>query len=302
MAAVTDNDGPSQTGPITGVHKIKVDTGSYRTAREAARDILELIHDVVGLRICVLSHIDLAANTLTVLEASDRAGLGVQSGHTLPADAMPCGCVARTESAIREYDLDAVEPFRKLPACTKMGLRSYIGVPLRRSNGSVWGTLAATDTERTEVSEADLQTLVTLARLIVLEFEREEQRDALAERLAMAEALEEERLRTARFQAVLEAVATVSHEINNPLTVLQLRLGRLAKQLPATATEATDDLQAAQEAAGQIQKVTTLLRSVVRPVSTPYLPGEARMIDLDASVNADDGATEHSDDGPARSR
>jgi signal transduction histidine kinase len=249
----------------------------------------------------VLTHVDLAANTLTVLEASDRAGLGVESGQVLAADTMPCACVARTETALREYDLDAVEPFRRLPACTKLGLRSYIGVPLRRSNGSVWGTLAATDTELTEVTEIDVKTLVTLARLIVLEFEREEQRDALAERLAMAESLEEERLRAARFQAVLEAVVTVSHEINNPLTVLQLRLGRLAKVLPAEATEAVAHLEAAQEAAGQIQQVTTLLRNVVRPVSTEYLTGTARMIDLTASV-ADESQREYPEPAHARPR
>jgi signal transduction histidine kinase len=153
------------------------------------------------------------------------------------------------------------------------------------------------------VTDADLQTLVTLARLIVLEFEREEQRDALAERLAMAEALEEERLRTARFQAVLEAVATVSHEVNNPLTVLQLRLTQLGKYLPEEATEAADHLEAAREAAGQIQQVTTLLRSVVRPVSTQYLQGTARMLDLTASVKADESVGEqHSGDAPPSSR
>ena len=138
VGAIRDESSAVQVGRVTGVHKIE--TGHYRSAREAARDILELIHDIVGLRICVLSHIDLETNTLTVLEASDRAGLGVESGQILPADAMPCACVARTEATLREYDLDAVEPFRRLPACTKMGLRSYIGVPLRRSNGSIWGT------------------------------------------------------------------------------------------------------------------------------------------------------------------
>ena len=101
---------------------------------------------------------------------------------------------------------------------------------------------------------------------------------------------------------MLEAVATVSHEINNPLTVLQLRLGRLAKHLPAEATEAADDLEAAQEAAGQIESVTALLRNVVRPVSTQYLAGTARMLDLTASVHADDGKPGQSEPTPARSR
>jgi signal transduction histidine kinase len=300
MAARSKDRSPAEAGPVTGVHKIETD--SYRTAREAARDILELIHNVVGLRICVLTHVDLAANTLTVLEAFDRAGVGVESGQTLPADAMPCACVVRTETALREYDLDAVEPFRRLPACTKLGLRSYIGVPLRRSDGSIWGTLVATDTELKNVTDADVQTLVSLARLIVLEFEREEQRDALTERIAMAEALEEERLRAARFQAVLEAVAGVSHEINNPLTVLQLRLGWLAKRLPPEAIEAAEDLAMAREAAGQIQQVTTLLRSMVRPVSTQYVSGTARMIDLTASAKADEGARDPSEHLASRSR
>ncbi len=290
MAARSEEPSPEEPGFVTGVHKI--DTTSYRSAREAAREILKLIHDIIGLRISVLTHVDLAANKLTVLEAFDRAGVGVESGQTLPADAMPCACVVRTESALREYDLDAVEPFRRLPACTKLGLRSYIGVPLRRSNGTIWGTLVATDTQVANVTDADMQTLVSLARLIVLEFEREEQRDALAERLAMAEALEGERLRAARFQAVIEAVATVSHEVNNPLTVLQLRLGWLAKRLPADALEAADDLEAAREAAGQIQHVTTLLRSMVRAVSTQYVSGVARMIDLNASAR-DEATTEH---------
>lgn len=226
-----------------------------------------------------------------MLEAFDLAGVGVESGQTLPADAMPCACVVRTEAALREYDLDAVEPFRRLPACTKLGLRSYIGVPLRRSDGTIWGTLVATDTEVANVTDADVQTLVSLARLIVLEFEREEQRDALAERLAMAEALEEERLRTARFQAVIEAVATVSHEVNNPLTVLLLRLGWLAKRLPPEAVGATDNLEAAREATGQIQQVTARLRTMVRAVSTQYVSGAARMIDLNV------GARRHGDRG-----
>jgi GAF domain-containing protein len=295
MAARSEEPSLEQAGFVTSV--LKIEATSYRTAREAAREILKLIHNIIGLRICVLTHVDLVANKLTVLEAFDRAGVGVESGQTLPADSMPCACVVRSEAALLEYDLDAVEPFRRLPACTKLGLRSYIGVPLRRSDGTIWGTLAATDTEVANVTEADVQTLVSLARLIVLEFEREEQRDALAERLAMAEALEEERLRAARFQAVIEAVATVSHEVNNPLTVLQLRLGRLAKRLPADAVEAADDLEVAREAAGQIQQVTALLRNMVRPVITQYISGAARMIDLDASAR--DDAAEH---GPARPR
>jgi hypothetical protein len=56
--------------------------------------------------------------------------------------------------------------------------------------------------------------------------------------------------------------------------------------------EAADDLEAAREAAGQIQQVTALLRNMVRHVSTQYVSGAVRMIDLNAS-SRDDATTEH---------
>src|SRR5690606_40078135 len=60
----------------------------------------------------------------------------------------------------------------------------------------------------------------------------------------------------------------VSHEINNPLTVLQLRLGRLLKRCPAEDADTLDDIETSIQAADEIQNVTVTLRSVVQPVST----------------------------------
>lgn len=272
-----------------------VAAGGFSSVHEASHAIFGLIHQLVGMRICVLTQVDLPSNTLTVLEVSDKAGLGIVSGMTMPADQMPCDCVVRSATALREFDLDAHPVFRALPARTKLGLRSYIGVPLRRSDGTIWGTLAATDTEMRETTDAHLQTLTVLARLAMFEFEREEQRqalaahaEALAARLAMAQALENERLRAVRLQTVLEAAATVSHEINNPLTVLELRLARMKKRCPFDDAEAMDDIEAALEAAGEIEQVTAQLRRVVRPVSTHYISGTTRMLDLAASVEDGD--------------
>ncbi len=263
----------------------------FGSAREAAQAVLGLIHELVGLRICVVSRVDLAANTLTVIESLDKANTGIETGMVVPANEMPCDYVVRSAAPLQEYDLDAHPAFRSSPFRARIGLRSYISVPLARSDGTVWGTLAATDTELRATTEAHLQTLTVFARLLVFEFEREEQRDALAahakmlaERLAMAEELEEERLRAVRLQTVLEATATVSHEVNNPLTVLLLRLGRLVKRLSPEDDDTADDLETALEAADEIQRVTVQLRSVVQPISTHYLASKARMLDLAASI------------------
>jgi signal transduction histidine kinase len=288
----TDSIDPSSANPVRALSTVAV--RGFANAEEAARAVLGLIHELVGLRICVVTRVDLEANELTVVAALDAAKAGIHAGMVVPADELPCDYVVRTATPLRVYDLEANPIFHKLALRARLGLRSYIGVPLKRSDGTVWGTLTATDRDLHETSEADLQTLMVLARLLVLEYELEEQRAQLAahakmlsERLAMAEMLEKERLRAVRLQTVLEAAATVSHEINNPLTVLQLRLGRLMKRCPAEDADALDDLETAIQAADEIQNVTVTLRSVVQPVSTHYLRGRTRMLDLAASIRAD---------------
>jgi signal transduction histidine kinase len=281
----------ASTGGSKGRGPSAVAVAGFKNAQEASASVLGLIHELVGLRICVLTRVDLVTNTLTVLEASDRANVGIVRGMKVPANELPCDFVVRSATAVREYDLDTHPVFHALALRAKLGLRSYIGVPLKRSDGTIWGTLAATDLHPSDTTDAHLQTLTVLARLLVLEFEREEQRDALAERaqmlaeqLAINEALEGERLRAVRLQSVVESAATVSHEINNPLTVLQLRLSRLVKRCPIDDADSLDDLETALEAADEIQSVTVQLRSVVQAVNTHYLAGKSRMLDLAAST------------------
>jgi GAF domain-containing protein len=295
MAARTTIDkGWNSADPVGALSAVAM--LAFRDAHEAAQAIFGLIHELFGLRICVLSRVDLAANTLTVLDAFDKAGLGIAKGMVVPANEMPCDFVVRSASALRHTDLGDHPVFSRMPICAQLGVRTYVGVPLRRSDGTVWGTLAASDTEVHETTDAHLQILVVLARLVAFEFEREEQREALAahardlaNRLAMVEALEEERLRAVRLQTVLEAAATVSHEVNNPLTVLQLRLARLSARRSPADSETQDDLEIALDAAKEIHQVTVRLRQVVRPVSTQYvLSGKGRMLDLAASTRGSD--------------
>lgn len=285
--------GADQLRGTDAVHALsRIASGAFSSFRDVAQAIFELVHELCGMRVCVLSRIDLATNTLTVLEASDRAGLGVTSGTTLPANEMPCEFVARNAKALRVFNMDGHPAFRTLPAHTKMGLCSYIGVPLRRSDGTVWGTLAAVDTEAHETTEAHIETLVVLARLAMFEFEREEQRQALAahaqalsERLTMAKQLEEQRMKSVRLETLLETAAAMSHEINNPLMVLQLRLERMRKRCRMDDDEERDDVLVAVEAAAEIALVMARLRRVVRPVSTSYVSDTTRMLDLSASLD-----------------
>src|SRR6478672_5876101 len=99
--------GSASLGMGDPVHALSsVATRGFGNAHEAAQAIFGLIHDLVGLRICVLTRVDLADNTLTILEAFDRAGLGIASGMVLPADEMPCDAVVRAAAPLQSLDLD----------------------------------------------------------------------------------------------------------------------------------------------------------------------------------------------------
>ncbi|MCL2450679.1 MAG: winged helix-turn-helix domain-containing protein [Polyangiaceae bacterium] len=143
----------------------------YRNAHKVCQSVFALIHQIVGMRVCVLTRIDLETNQCTVVQAYDAAGLDIASGMVFPADSTVCARVFRGACPIRERDLEARPALRQLPFRTRFGLHSYIGVPLWGGNGRIWGTLAATDTNVRETTDHHVETLTVLGHLAVREFD-----------------------------------------------------------------------------------------------------------------------------------
>lgn len=260
-------------------------------AREAIRALLGLARSATGLRVGILVRVDITTRSVVIIDAFDETDGDIARSLSLHANALGFGHLAYKGESICEGDISRHPVLRKILLFSELDVRSYIGVPVKTNNGGVWGTLAVMDTRKRELSKNELDAMMTVAKLIAFEIEREErlaalraQTQLLTHRIAAAQAADEEHLRAVRLQTVLEAAATVSHEVNNPLAVLQLRINRLAKR--ATDAETADDLAAMSEAANEINQVTVRLRSVVRPVSTRYVSGKATMLDLAASVEA----------------
>lgn len=94
--------------------------------------------------------------------------------------------------------------------CGELGLRFYVAVPLRTSDGHNLGTLNIIDRRPREVSAEELATLADLAAIVM---------DELELRLAARRTVELEALRTAaEFRDTI--VAGISHEMRTPLAVL----------------------------------------------------------------------------------
>jgi DNA-binding NarL/FixJ family response regulator/signal transduction histidine kinase len=82
-------------------------------------------------------------------------------------------------------DIDLAGEFGEIPAVAVFKLRSYIGVPIVLQSGRIYGTLCALDRNAQRKSQADIDTMLILARLLASQLDRREL-GALEERQRIA--------------------------------------------------------------------------------------------------------------------
>lgn len=104
--------------------------------------------------------------------------------------------------------------FSHHPGLLQHGLESYVGVPLFRRDGTIFGTLCALDSEPANLSKSDMDVMHLLAQLIAFELEAEEQQQKGA----------------AQLRAMEDFIAVAAHDLRQPLTALLGRAQLLARR------------------------------------------------------------------------
>jgi signal transduction histidine kinase len=102
-----------------------------------------------------------------------------------------------------------------------------------------------------------------------------------AEKL-VTEAQVEEKVKSARMNAILETAAALNHEINNPLTAVLGNAQLLLLQAEKLTPEAVEKLKAIEESALRIREVTLRLMKIIEPVTVEYASG-LKMIHIEKS-------------------
>ena len=118
--------------------------------------------------------------------------------------------------------------FADHPGCVRLGVESYIAVPLRRRDGSLFGTLCALDPLPANLGEADTEIFRLLADLIAFEIEADD-----------------ERRQRDRGEAAKQAfIDDAAHDLKGPLGVVRGRSQLLRRQLRRTDGIAPPQLEA----------------------------------------------------------
>lgn len=178
---------------------------------------------------------------------------------------------------------------RRRSAETGESLRSFIGLPLVADDElhgvitfghSRAGAFATVDESPLRLLSAQialvLKNLALLRQLKLVNAELEAKNRRLED--MQARLVESERVK-----AVADTVATMNHEINNPLTIISGNAELLSFLLQDQDESVQDKLRNIVAQVRRLGRVLSLLANVRRAVGCDY-PGEARMLDLEASV------------------
>lgn len=95
---------------------------------------------------------------------------------------------------------------------------------------------------------------------------------------------QEELIKSKRLAAIGEVVASVNHEINNPLMIISGNAQFLEMSMDRYPADMKERVQTIIEETGRISEITRKLREIRNPVAQDYLSGGGQMIDINKST------------------
>ncbi|MGA2507248.1 MAG: histidine kinase dimerization/phospho-acceptor domain-containing protein [Chitinispirillaceae bacterium] len=95
---------------------------------------------------------------------------------------------------------------------------------------------------------------------------------------------QKELIKSKRLAAIGEVVASVNHEINNPLMIISGNAQFLEMSMDGYPNEMKERVKTIIEESERISQITRKLREIRNPVSEDYTPGGGQMIDLEKSL------------------
>ena len=193
-----------------------------------------------------------------------RKGYALSDGGTLRLDQGITGRVARTAQPTLVSDVTQDKDF--LPLDALPNVQSAVGVPLLHAD-ELLGVLLVESTASRRLDQNDLHWLVNVGRQLSPVIENARLYADLAHALQDEKATRARLVQTEKLAAMGRLVASVAHELNNPLQTIQNAL-YLVKQESSLSAQAREDLQVALSEADRMAGLIHRLRETYRPAAS----------------------------------
>ena len=128
--------------------------------------LLAAAREVLGMELAYLAEIHESELVLREIDGDTAGYGGVKPGFTLPASHSYCHAMTAGDAPQLVRDATTVPEAAAHPFVSATGIRAYAGVPVRRADGSLFGTLCCLSrTPRPDLGPRDLRYLDVLARM-----------------------------------------------------------------------------------------------------------------------------------------
>lgn len=256
----------------TTQQRLKEVDALYRTSRglaasldtdELIKEVVKLLHHNFGYYHVQIYLIEPESRDLAIRHGSGYVGDKlVQQGHHIPSGEGIAGHVAETGQPFITNNVDDVVFFKRNPLLPET--QSEIAVPIKIGQ-QVMGVLDIQQTPPHRLTESDLQLMAAVADQLTVVLQKANLYQNLQTALQQEQTVRSQLIQSERLALVGRLLASVSHELNNPLQAIQNALF-LLKDETNLSTQAKQDLDVILAEAERMAALIERLRDAYRPI------------------------------------
>jgi len=253
----------------TTQRRLKEVEALYRITRELAasleagrlmQEAANLLQTIFGYYNVAIFIIEPASGQLIMKQGSGRLGALLKDTR-LQAGAGIIGHVAETGAAFLTNNVEEVVFFVPHPLLSNT--RSELAMPIK-VNDRVLGVLDVQQSSPQRLNENDLQLIGAVAEQLAVALQKAELYSNLQESLNMEKSMRMQLIQSERLALVGRLLASVSHELNNPLQAIQNALFLLKEDAGLT-EQGQQDLQIILSESERMAGLIERLRASYRP-------------------------------------
>ena len=245
---------------ISALYHITQGLVSSLETEQLMRDVVDLLQQSFGYYYVAIFVTDPETEDLIVHHSSGD-NVHIFKGERLPAGAGIIGHAAETGEAFFTNDVNQVVFFYPHPALPNT--QSELAVPIKVS-GHVLGVLDVQQRSPNRITERDQQLVGTVADQLAVALQKASLYSELQASLAQEKSIRSQLVQSERLALVGRLLASVSHELNNPLQAIQNALFLLNEEAGISA-QGRQDLQIVLSETERMAGLIERLRASYRP-------------------------------------
>jgi len=247
---------------VNALYKITRQLVGVLETEQLMKDVVELLQKNFGYHYVQIHLVEQESGDLVLHQGSGRIGeILKQPGIRLPAGSGIIGHAAEIGEPFFTNEVDKV--IFHIPNPHLPDTQSELAVPIKADN-HVLGVLDIQQCPPGRLTERDLQLVSTVAEQLAVALQKAKLYSDLQTSLQQEKAVRSQLIQSERLALVGRLLASVSHELNNPLQAIQNALF-LLKEERGISTQGQQDLQIVLSEAERMAAMIERLRTSYRP-------------------------------------